>query len=375
MNHAPHELVLESQVPDARPLYRFYTADGVCSKHSFRKAELLLIESLWETDLGDFLSIEANYGVVGVVLTECSVSVSMAESSARATQLCERNTVENSVNASTSLVADVTTLDDTFDTVAYAPKSYTPLSIGKQRIADGLSVLHPAGSLYLAASKQTGLTRYEQCLHEIAATVEQVSESNGYSLLKATRPQLFEPPTYLSPQELHPEINGTTLSLITVSGLFSPTKLDDGTRLLLETATFEDGEKVLDICCGYGAIGIYAGRAADCEVWLSDDDRVATSCAECSLRLSRVDGSIVTADCAEGVVDQKFDRVLCNPPTHAGSDLLSELFSSIHNVLAPDGELTIVHHRDLDFHDYLSQYDTIERLRMDNQYIVLSVSD
>lgn len=374
MKRAPYELVLESRVSCARPTYRLRTADGVCSKRSFRTAALLLAESLWDIDLGRLLIVEANYGVVGIVLADCASSVHMVESGARAAQLCERNATENGADVATTLVADITVLDDVFDTVAYAPKPHTPLSVGKQYIADALSLLRPDGSLYLAASKQTGLTRYEECLQDIAGTVEQFAQHNGCYLLKATRPRSFEPPTYVSPREIHPEINGTTLSLVTVSGLFSASKLDDGTRLLLETTTIEDGEKVLDICCGYGAIGTYAGRVADCEVWLSDDDRVATSCAECSLRASRVDGTIVTADCAEGVADQTFDSVLCNPPTHAGSDVLSELFAGIHGVLAPDGELTIVHHCELDLRVHLSQFGTIERLRTGNEHIVLSVT-
>ncbi|RDI72108.1 class I SAM-dependent methyltransferase [Halopelagius longus] len=375
MRHAPYELALESKISGARPVYRFYTADGVCSKQSFRNAELLLIESLWGVDLGRLLALEANYGVVGVVLADRSVSVSMVESSARAVQLCERNARENSVDAATALVADVTALGDTFDTVAYAPKPYTPLSVGKQRIVDGLSVLQPDGSLYLAASKQTGLTRYERCLRETAATVEQVAEYDGCALLEATRPRSFERPAYVSPREIRPEIDGVTLSLVTVSGLFSPSKLDDGTRLLLETITVEDGERVLDLCCGYGAIGTYAGRVADCDLWLSDDDAVATSCAECSLRASRVDGTVVTADCAEGIADQTFDRVLCNPPTHAGGGVLSELFSGVHDVLAPDGELEIVHHREVDLRSHLSPFGTVERLRTGDEYIVLRVSN
>lgn len=374
MKRAPYELVLESRVSGARPTYRFHTADGVCSKRSFRNAELLLVDSLWDADLGRLLSLEANYGVVGIVLADRATSVRMVESSARATRLCERNAAENGRDVPVTLVADVTTFDEAFDSVAYAPKPYTPLSVGKQYIAHALSVLRPDGSLYLAASKQTGLTRYEACICEIAATVEQVAEREGCYLLEATRPRSFEPPTCVSPREIHPEVNGTTLSLVTVSGLFSASELDDGTRLLLETTTIESGEKVLDICCGYGAIGAYAGRVADCEVWLSDDDRVATSCAECSLRASCVDGTIVTADCAEGVADQTFDRVLCNPPTHAGSDVLSELFAGVCGVLAHDGECTIVHHRELDLRVHLSRFGSIERLRTGDEHIVLRVT-
>lgn len=371
MNRAPYELVLQSRVSDARPTYRFHTADGVCSKRSFRTAELLLVDSLWDANLGHLLALEANYGVVGTVLASRAHAVVLVESSARATQLCERNAAENDRDVSVTLAAEVTTFDDAFDAVAYAPKPYTPLSVGTQRIADALSVLRPGGNLYLAASKQTGLARYEACLRETAATVEQVAERDECSLLEATRPRSFEPPTYVSPRAIRPEVDGATLSLVTVPGLFSASQLDDGTRLLLKSTTVEDGERVLDVCCGYGAAGVYAARVADCEVWLSDDDRVATSCAECSLSASGVDGTVVTADGAEGVTDRTFDSVLCNPPTHAGSGVLSELFAGVRRVLAPDGELAVVHHRELDLRDCLSRFGTIERVRTGDEHVVL----
>jgi 16S rRNA (guanine1207-N2)-methyltransferase len=376
MRNAPYKLALESHVPDGRPVYQFHTADGVLSKRSFRDAELFLIETLWDADLdlGRLLCLEANYGVVGVALANRAAAVHMTESSARAGELCKRNAAENGVDASTTLVADVSALADSFDTVAYAPKPYMPLSVGSQRIAGALSLLEPGGSLHVAASKRTGLARYEGTLNELAASVERIAQRGDHVLLEATRPRSFDPPTYVSPRTIRPQIDGVTLSLVTVPGLFSPSGLDDGTRLLVETATFEDGETVLDLACGYGAIGTYAGRVANCEVWLSDDDRVATSCAECSLHASDVDGTVVTADCVEGVAGETFDRVVSNPPTHAGSGVLSELFAGAGDVLVPDGELTVVHHHELDLRPYLERFDATERRRTDGDHVVVRAS-
>lgn len=374
MKRAPYELALESRVSGARPTYRFRTADGVCSKQSFRDAELLLVESLWDENLGRLLDLRANYGVVGTVLAEQATCVRMVESSARAAQLCELNAIENSVDVSTTVVADITSLNGPFDEVAYAPKPYTPLTVGKQYIADALSLLRPDGRLFLAASKRSGLSRYEECLREIAADVGQRAEREGCTLLEATRPAAFDSPRYVSTREIRPKIDGMSLSLVTLPGLFSASKLDDGTRLLLETVDVEDGEKVLDVCCGYGAIGTYAGRVADCEVWLSDDDRIATACTECSLDASDVDGTVVTADCAEGVSGETFDRVLCNPPTHAGDGVLAELFAGVRDVLAPDGELVVVHHRALDLRTYLPQFRSIEMRRIGDEHVVLTAT-
>jgi 16S rRNA (guanine1207-N2)-methyltransferase len=374
MTRPADELALESRVPGARPAYRFATADGVCSKRSFRAAELLLVESLWDAEPGRLLVPAANYGVVGVVLADRAPGVHLAESSARAARLCERNARRNGADVDVSIVADLTALDGGFETVAYAPKPYTPLAVGTQRIADALAVLEPGGELSLAASPRTGLGRYETRLDEMAASVERRATREDCRLLVATRPESFDPPTAVSPRTIRPEIGDTSLRLVTVPGLFSPTSLDDGTRLLLETATVEDGECVLDLCCGYGAIGVYAGLSADCEVWLSDDDRVATACAECSLEASGVDATVVTADCTAGVADRTFDRVLCNPPTHAGDGVLAELFAGIADVLARGGELTTVHHRDLDLRGHLSRFDRVETRRTGAEHVVLSAT-
>lgn len=369
MKRAPYELSLASRVTN-RSVYRFQTADGVVSKQSFRDPELLLLEALWDVDLGQLLCLEANYGVLGIVLSAVADSVEMTETSARAAQLCERNIRENDADATVSVVADCTSDERAFDSVVYAPKQYTPLAIGKQRIADALSVLRPEGSLYLAASKRTGLTRYEECLRDIATDVTRISERGDYRLLEARG--AIERPTYVTPKEIHATVNGVDLTLVSVPGLFAANALDDGTRLLLETVTIEKGERVLDLCCGYGAIGVYAARTG-CDLWLSDDDCIATLCAKRSLRASKAEGTVVTADCTEGIRSQ-VDRILCNPPTHAGSGVLSELFAGVRDLLAPDGQLTLVHHHELDLQKHLTTVGTVETRRTGAEHVVVNVT-
>ncbi|WP_132058910.1 class I SAM-dependent methyltransferase [Halorussus amylolyticus] len=372
MNRTPYELTLKSQVTDARPEYRFRTADGVVSKQSFRHAELRLLDSLWDRDLGRLLCPQANYGVTGVVLADAAESVEMTETSARAARLCEHNSRQNGVETSVSIRTDLTAIDREFDAVAYAPKRYAPVAVAKQRIADALSSLRPGGSLYLAASAETGLSRYESQLRDVAASVTSLDERDGCRVLEATRPQRVDPPTYVTPRTLRPTVGGETLALTTVPGVFSATGLDDGTRLLIETVTVADGDRVLDLACGYGAVGTYAARTADCEVWLSDDDAVATACAERSLDASGIDGTVVTADCVEGVTDRTFDRVFCNPPTHAGDGVLSELFAGVRDVLAPDGEFAFVRHRELSLRNHLAPFRRVETRRTGTEHVVVT---
>lgn len=359
------ELVLD--VRDEDRTYRFRTADGVCSKSAFRPAELALLEALHDEPLGDFLCPEANYGVVGTALTDAADAVRMTESSARAARLCERNAAANGASASVSLVADLSELDGRFDTAAYAPKPYTPLAVGKERLARALAQVRPGGYLYVAGRERTGIGRYADALRELAPVERLPGEC---PVFRASRPAGFEPSTYVTPSHIEATVDGVTLPLVTVPGLFSAGRLDDGTRLLLETAEIGDGERVLDLPCGYGPIGTYAARVADCDVWLSDDDRAATRCAECTLDAADVEGTVVTADCATDVPNEAFDAVLCNPPTHAGEGVLRDLLGGARGALAPGGRLVLVHHRSLDLSTHLRGFENVRERQTGTEHVV-----
>lgn len=358
---------LALDVRDEERTYRFRTADGVCSKDAFRPAELALLETLHDKPLGDFLYPEANYGVVGTALADAADAVRMTESSARAARLCERNAAANGADASVSLLADLSELDSRFDTAAYAPKPYTPLAVGKERLVRALERLRPDGHLYVAGRERTGIGRYADALREVAPVERLGGEC---PVFRVSRPTGFEPPTYVTPSHIEATVDGVTFPLVTVPGLFSADRLDDGTRLLLETAEIGDGERVLDLPCGYGPIGAYAARVADCDVWLSDDDRVATRCAECTLDAAGVEGTVVTADCADGVPNGAFDAVLCNPPTHAGEGVLRDLFAGARDALAPGGRLVLVHHRSLDLSVHLRGFANVRERRTGAEHVV-----
>ncbi len=56
------------------------------------------------------------------------------------------------------------------------------------------------------------------------------------------------------------EINGIDITCETGEYYFSPNRVDRGTRLMLETVPVREGDKVLDLGCGYGVVGIYAAK-------------------------------------------------------------------------------------------------------------------
>jgi 23S rRNA (guanine1835-N2)-methyltransferase len=371
------ELTLASRTEGGPPEYRFRTADGVDSSGEFRDAELLLLETVWEEAPEAALVVEANYGVVGTVLAAVASDVVMTETSARAARLCRENAALNDARARVELVASPDEVapqrGDGFDAACYAPAAYTPIPVGKERVAAALSTVEPGGRLYLAARPETGLNRYESCLEALSPAVETLQKRGRYRVLGARRPPTLDPPSYVTHRTIEPTVDGVTLSLVTLPGLFSPTRLDHGTRLLLECVAIGDGERVLDLACGYGAGGVYAASIARADVVLTDDNARATLCARRSLGASGVDGTVVTGDGTRSVEDHRFDRILCNPPTHAGRGVLEELFSGAGEVLNPGGRISVVHHSTLDLDNLLGHVGLIRDREHGEEHTVVTL--
>lgn len=380
MKPAPYTLRLESRADTDADVFTFGTADGVLSKDEFRTTELLLLETVEPAPGDRALVVDANYGLVGVVLAAMNPGghTVLAETSARAADLCERNLVANDrTNAAVELTADVADcVTRPFDLAAFAPKPYDPTDVVQQRIADALAALHPDAPLYVSARTNEGGKRYRRTLRDLAGDVETVLKHGNARVYRAIRPADFDPPRFVEEHRFEATARGATCTFETRSGLFSATGLDDGTRLLLEHLPDPDGGRVLDLACGYGAVGTFLGRTADCRLWLTDDDRVATSYAARNLDRNGVAAeAVVTADCLDGVGNQRFDLVASNPPTHAGAGVTSQLFRQAHEALAPGGRLVVVYNETLGYESELDGlFASTEVLADEDGYLVTAAT-
>ncbi|MFB6253550.1 MAG: methyltransferase [Halobacteriaceae archaeon] len=367
------DLQLKSRVGD-HDIFQFHTRDGVVSPDSFRTSELRLLDVLADESPETLLVPNANYGVVGVVMAAFCDAVWLTETSARAAQLCRYNAIHNQMAETTSiaLTADLRALPTTVDAVALAPAAYEPNEVVNQRIADALSVLKPDGTCYLSTSQTAGLSHYRETLQELCDDMTVVDDQGNDVTLRANRPESLDPPQYAAPNLITPSINGVDLSLVTYPGLFSASELDEGTRTLARSLEISDGESVLDLGCGYGPLGLYIAQKSECDVTISDDNCIATACA--SLSADKMDVSLqneITADAVSGVRNQRFDRIVCNPPTHAGSGVLHDMIRGASKVLRDGGQMQLVHHKGVDFAKYIEPYfEAIDSVSEGNYSIV-----
>ena len=136
---------------------------------------------------------------------------------------------------------------------------------------------------------------------------------------------------------------GHALSFATDSGVFSRTELDRGTEVLLEALPDTLSGPVLDMGCGYGAIGVAVGahwRGID--VTMADVNQRACGLARENAAANGVRARVLESDGYERVLGERYAFILQNPPIRAGKAVIYRMFAAAAQCLLPGGELWLV---------------------------------
>ena len=142
-------------------------------------------------------------------------------------------------------------------------------------------------------------------------------------------------------------LSGIELRFENASGLFSSEKLDRGSLAMLSCINFETSDKVLDLGCGYGFVGIYAAKLIGADrVWMLDNDPNACECARRNLALNDVGGAnVVLSDGFEELQETGFTKIVCNPPYHVDFSVPKHFIEKGFNRLAIAGAMYLVTRR------------------------------
>jgi len=139
-------------------------------------------------------------------------------------------------------------------------------------------------------------------------------------------------------------LRGRPFEFLTASGIFSKSRIDLGTRLLIECMVLPNNGCVLDIGCGYGAIGIAAAvfnptlhvvlvdknsRA----IWLARQNIEKNDAFNADTRLGNL---------YEPVKELVFDCVLSNPPVSAGMEMVRAMICGAPEHMSNKGVFQMV---------------------------------
>ena len=139
-------------------------------------------------------------------------------------------------------------------------------------------------------------------------------------------------------------LRGKPFEFLTSSGVFSKNRIDLGTRLLIECMVLPERGCLLDVGCGYGAVGIAAAvfnpnlhvvmvdvnRRA---LWLARQNIVKNLVVDVEVRRSNLYGS---------VGDLLFDCVVSNPPVSAGMETVKAMVCGAPKSMAKKGVFQMV---------------------------------
>ena len=166
------------------------------------------------------------------------------------------------------------------------------------------------------------------------------------------------------------------------ANVFSQSRLDIGTRFLLENLPAADGAiDVIDLGCGNGLLGTTMATTFDGGSMLfTDISFMAVESARETYEGSLPGdgrGKFETADGLAEVESASFDLVLNNPPFHdshvVGDETAWRMFKDSRRVLRIGGELRVVGNRHLGYHVKLEKlFGNCETIAANKKFVVLS---
>lgn len=269
-------------------------------------------------------------------------------------------------------------------------------------MAQLLPLLKAGGCFWLVGENNGGIKSADKLVN---AATETVWPEAGYNLTKADKAKKstllklelesgnqietqysFNP----DPWELHwnlPENDGfpealSDLQLISLPGVFSHGRLDEGTALMLQNMprikpSKVRNRRVLDMGCGTGVIGLsLLKRDPELEVTFCDVNAMALEATRRSLTANRMQGQVIASDMWSEVTE-RFDLIVSNPPFHTGQktdyDLAERFIRQAKQHLKRSGELRIVANRFLKYPDIIeATFGHCERIAETGKFCIWS---
>jgi 16S rRNA (guanine1207-N2)-methyltransferase len=231
-----------------------------------------------------------------------------------------------------------------------------------EEISDAVARYAPNGAVLLAGGRVKHMSLgMNAVLGRFFETVQPQLARQKSRVLIASEPKPVEPAPPYPVTERNAELD---LQVCAHGAVFAGTKLDIGTRFLLEFLPgIPAAATAVDLGCGTGILAsMYARRHPDAAVIATDQSAAAVASARATAAANGLDRQITVLqdDAMSSVPDGSAGLILLNPPFHLGASVHAgagiKMFEAAARVLAPGGQLWTV------FNSHLHYLPALERL-------------
>ena len=145
-------------------------------------------------------------------------------------------------------------------------------------------------------------------------------------------------------KEIEAELRGRIYKFTTDTGVFSRNRVDRGSELLIKAMNIDINDKILDMGCGYGPIGIVAADLAnEGEVLMVDINQRAVELARKNLKKNYIsNATAIVNDGFENLTEKDYSVILMNPPFRTGKKIVYPLLEKSLEYLQQKGSLYTV---------------------------------
>ncbi|SDO20170.1 16S rRNA (guanine1207-N2)-methyltransferase [Halomonas shengliensis] len=249
--------------------------------------------------------------------------------------------------------------------VLFWPKSH---ALGEWWLLWLCATLPEGSPLQLVGENQGGIKRVLKVLAALGLGCRKLDSARRCSLFETRLGRVgIDPEAAWTSFEV--ELDGERLALASHPGVFGHGKLDDGTRLLIETLAGEGRSfgdvlgDVLDMGCGDGILAAWLARRG-ARVTAVDVNAFAVAATRRSLAANGLAGEVLPGETLESDVfsalgERTFEAIVSNPPFHQERAIdygpAARLIEEAPAHLKPGGRLIIVANAFLPYPDRLER--------------------
>ena len=235
--------------------------------------------------------------------------------------------------------------DKKLNVIIFRPGQFVSACLFEKHIKQAIQLLLPEGRLYVVTHKKWGAKRQQKTLSSLFNGAEIVVRGRGgYRIIEAVGPRDVVDMKIVRPK-ISFEIFGRLFEVTTDYGLFSKDDLDKGTRFLLLSVvnSIHHSERLLDVGCGWGAIGLVAAKInQSLRVSMVDVSQRAIMAVETNISQLGLTNRVAAYLGIEAVQSNDFDLVLSNPPFHSKRDELVHLFKRVRAKMKKGARIYLV---------------------------------